>query len=175
MPPWLAKAAWWRLLRRRLLFPARARLVANVVVEQAASPENSITLSRDKADPFGVPIAEIDWRVSDRDKRNILHSAELFRQTWEASGFSGLGRWSAYGAERIREKLDRFGGFYHPTGSTRMAEDPADGVVDRDLRLFAMPNVQLLSTSVLPTGGGANPTMMVLLLAMRLVDRHARG
>jgi choline dehydrogenase-like flavoprotein len=38
------------------------------------------------------------------------------------------------------------------------------------LRVHTVPNLQLLATSVLPTGGGANPTMMLMLLAMRCVD-----
>ena len=56
--------------------------------------------------------------------------------------------------------------------STRMGRDAASGVIDRDLRLFAMPQVQLLSTAAFPTGGGANPTMTLFLLALRCVAQH---
>jgi choline dehydrogenase-like flavoprotein len=56
-----------------------------------------------------------------------------------------------------------------------MSATPAEGVVDKDLNLFGVDNVQLLATSVLPTGGGANPTMMLLLLAMRCVNQHAKA
>jgi choline dehydrogenase-like flavoprotein len=35
--------------------------------------------------------------------------------------------------------------------------------------------VQLISTSVLPTGGGANPTMMALMLGVRCVDQLLKG
>jgi choline dehydrogenase-like flavoprotein len=56
-----------------------------------------------------------------------------------------------------------------------MGRDAATGVVDRDLRMFACPQVQLISTSVLPTGGGANPTMMALMLGVRCVDQLLKG
>ncbi|WP_429410836.1 GMC oxidoreductase [Paraburkholderia sp. WSM4174] len=56
-----------------------------------------------------------------------------------------------------------------------MGACPADGVVDKNLNLFGVANFQLLATSVLPTGGGANPTMMLLLLGMRCVNQHAAG
>jgi len=43
---------------------------------------------------------------------------------------------------------------------------------DRDLRVSGLGNVWVVvSTSIFPTGGGANPTMMLLMLAMRRVDQ----
>jgi choline dehydrogenase-like flavoprotein len=39
------------------------------------------------------------------------------------------------------------------------------------LRPFRLRNTTVLSTSVLPNGGGANPTMMLMLLAFRCIDR----
>lgn len=167
--PWLARAVWWRFVRRRLLFPAGARLTAHVVIEQIASERHRIALSSDRVDSFGLPVAEIDWRVEIEDRRNLRACAEKFEQVWRTTGLSRLAEW---------RWLDAGSGFenpedvYHPTGSTRMGISADRGVVDRDLRLFALPRIQLLSTSVLPTGGGSNPTMMVLAMAMRLVAQH---
>jgi choline dehydrogenase-like flavoprotein len=58
-----------------------------------------------------------------------------------------------------------------PGGSTRFGISSQDAVVDRDLRLFRVPNASVIATSIMPTGGGANPMMMVMMLALRYVDR----
>ncbi|MEJ2408906.1 MAG: GMC oxidoreductase [Novosphingobium sp.] len=173
--PWLARAVWWRFVNKRLLFPARSRLIVHAVIEQVPSRGNCIALSPEREDTFGLPLAEITWTVSEEDKKNVIETADLFRKTWESTGFSRLGDWQSLPADTIVSNLDSSEGIFHPTGSTRMGTDPAESVVDRDLNLFGVPHVQLLATSVIPAGGGANPTMMLLLLAMRCVDQHARA
>jgi choline dehydrogenase-like flavoprotein len=52
-----------------------------------------------------------------------------------------------------------------------MGTGPGDGVVDTDLRTFRVPNISVVSTSVFPTIGGANPTMTLMLAALRAADR----
>jgi choline dehydrogenase-like flavoprotein len=173
--PWLARAVWWRFVNKRLLFPAHSRLIVHAVVEQIPSRENRISLSAEHRDRFGLPLAEITWTVTEEDKKNVVETANLFRKTWEMTGFSRLGTWKPLAPDEIWASLDAFQGIFHPTGSTRLGIGPAEGVVDKDLNLFGVHNVQLLATSVLPTGGGSNPTMMLLLLAMRCVDQHVKA
>jgi len=62
------------------------------------------------------------------------------------------------------------GGIYHPGGSTRMSDSARAGVVDRQLKVFGVPNVRAVSTAILPAGGGSNPTMMLLMLGLRCAD-----
>jgi choline dehydrogenase-like flavoprotein len=97
------------------------------------------------------------------------------RKTWESSPLSRIASWKPLDEQDIWANVEASEGIFHPTGSTRMGTDAANGVVDKDLYLFGVPNIQLLATSVLPTGGGANPTMMLLLLGMRCVDQHRRS
>jgi len=170
--PWLLKALWWRFIKNRLLFPQDAKLIVHVVIEQESVPENFIRLSNEYFDKFNQPLAEIFWSVTNKDKNNIINTAKLFRETWNSSDLARYGKLRLLDADHVWKNLDDSGGIYHPTGSTRMASHAEDGVVDRDLNIFGFDNIQLLSTSVLRTGGGANPTMMLLLLALRCVDQH---
>ncbi|HEX5451187.1 MAG TPA: GMC family oxidoreductase, partial [Candidatus Limnocylindrales bacterium] len=63
----------------------------------------------------------------------------------------------------------------HHMGTTRMADDPADGVVDRDLKVHGTDNLYVAGSSVFPTGiGYSNPTLTILALALRLAD-HLGG
>jgi choline dehydrogenase-like flavoprotein len=59
----------------------------------------------------------------------------------------------------------------HPTGTTRMADDPKQGVVDRNCRLHGVEGIYIAGSSVFPTAGHANPTLMIVALALRLADR----
>jgi choline dehydrogenase-like flavoprotein len=66
-------------------------------------------------------------------------------------------------------KTQVFGGF-HQSGVTRMAADPADGVVTPELRVHGLDNLHLASTGVLPTSSQANSTFLAIALGIRLAD-----
>ncbi len=61
----------------------------------------------------------------------------------------------------------------HPTGTTRISDDPARGVVDRDCRVHGIENLYIAGSSVFPTSGYANPTLTIIAMAARLAD-HLR-
>ena len=56
----------------------------------------------------------------------------------------------------------------HPSGTTRMADDPRDGVVDANRQVHGVERLYVAGSSVFPTGGHANPTLMIVALAVRL-------
>jgi choline dehydrogenase-like flavoprotein len=160
---------------RTLFQNMNAKLIVHTVVEQIPSQNNYISLSTCRTDEFGVPLAEIHWSVTDRDKYNVVETTELFRKMWQSTRFAHIGLWKSRDVKTIQESAESLQGIFHPTGSTRMGSNSQDGVVDKNLRMFGFPNIQLLSTSVLPTGGGANPTMMLFLLTMRCLDQHCKS
>jgi len=51
-----------------------------------------------------------------------------------------------------------------------MSDDPANSVVDRDGRAHDHPNLFIAGSSVLPTGGTANPTLTLAALALRTAE-----
>jgi GMC oxidoreductase len=57
------------------------------------------------------------------------------------------------------------GDVFHPAGSTRMGTSGKDAVVDKNLRTFALTNLWVASTSVVPALGSANPTLTLMLLS----------
>lgn len=168
--PWLARAAYWRLFRNRLLYPLDAEFQLHLVTEQVPLPESAITLSRSCRDMFGLPLASIHWVVSDKDRHNMLATADSVLTMWSHSRLGALADAHKLPAAEIEAAITTGGGIYHPGGSTRMSAQPGDGVVDSNLALHARSDVFAIATSVLPTGGGTNPTMTLLALALRCVD-----
>lgn len=62
----------------------------------------------------------------------------------------------------------------HPMCTTRMSDDPAMGVVDRDLLVHGTRNIYVCGSSSFATGGAAHPTVTVAALAHRC-GRHLAG
>jgi choline dehydrogenase-like flavoprotein len=173
--PWLSRAAWWRFREKRLLFPDNAIFGLHAVVEQEPLAANRIALSPQRVDAFGCPLASIDWRVADSDIANVAQLTQQFVTAWRESPLGHLAEIQPAPPEALGEALSSFGGVYHPGGSIKMGASPKTGVVDKDLQTFRAPNLSVLSTAVFPSGGGANPTMMLMMAALRLADRLKAG
>jgi choline dehydrogenase-like flavoprotein len=72
----------------------------------------------------------------------------------------------------VRNQL--FGG-YHQAGTTRMSDQPDDGVVDRDLAVHGFKDLFVASSSTFVTSGQANSTFMLIAFALRLADHIHNG
>ena len=59
-------------------------------------------------------------------------------------------------------------------GTTRMADSPQDGVVDRDCKVHGVDNLYVVGSSVFPTSSWAFPTFTIVAMSVRLAD-HLRG
>ena len=55
-------------------------------------------------------------------------------------------------------------------GSTRMSIDPRQGVVDENCKVHDIKGLYIAGGSVFPTAGTANPTLMIVSMALRLAD-----
>lgn len=67
------------------------------------------------------------------------------------------------------------GGRWHIQGTTRMGTDPADSVVDADLRHHGARNLVVLGAGVFPTCPAGNPTLTLSALAVRSAERLFQG
>jgi choline dehydrogenase-like flavoprotein len=168
--PWLLHAIWWRFARQRLLYPKSSKIELHIVIEQVPRANSCIRLSRDRVDGFGLPLAEISWDVDSQDVVNLRRASDAFSHAWSESPMARVAGLSHYDLPDLREDLVRGGGVFHPVGSVRMGRSPEQAVVDGELRPFRVRNASIVSTAVLPRGGGANPTMMLLCLGMRCAD-----
>ncbi|QWD32230.1 hypothetical protein G6678_01645 [Polynucleobacter paneuropaeus] len=166
--PWLVKAIIWRYFYNTLAYPKDSQIKINLVLEQIKSPDNFIELSKGEVDEFGKPLASIHWQIDVKEADRIIAIQKSFQDLWNHSPLALLGQFLAIPAKEIEKAMRSAPDTYHPCGSTRMGYTRETGVVDSNLRGFAFPNVSTISTSVLPNAGGSNPTLMMLLLALRL-------
>jgi choline dehydrogenase-like flavoprotein len=139
-------------------------------IEQAPNPDSRVVLVRDR-DQLGVHRAALDWRLSDVDRENVRRTLEIFGAE---IGAAGIGRLKILHGENETGWPDDLDGGQHHMGTTRMSDDPKQGVVDSDCRVHGMSNLFVAGSSVFPTPGGATPTLLLVALALRLAD-HLKG
>jgi choline dehydrogenase-like flavoprotein len=133
--------------------------------EQVPNPQSRVTLASEK-DILGLPKIRLEWRLTEQDRRSFVAHVRSLGQEFGALGVGRL---------RIKVEDDgqwpeRVGGGSHHMGTTRMHDDPKQGVVDRDCRVHGCDNLFVAGSSVFPTSGSANPTINLVALALRLVD-----
>ena len=123
----------------------------------------------------GIPHIKLDWRISDEDRITMRKAAiEFGRYLIRAdigrlninptilSSPKPLRGWTALpGAQ---------GAAGHQMGGARMSSKPADGVVDKDCRVWDVDNLYVGGSAVFRTSGHANPTLTITQLALRLAD-----
>ncbi|MEZ5372750.1 MAG: GMC family oxidoreductase [Microthrixaceae bacterium] len=171
---------------------AASMAVVVLTTEQPLDPDSRVTLGED-TDELGRRRPVVDWRVPDAHADTV---ADMARLLGVELGARGLGRlWDAtdrlridlgtFDANRVIETIEldpppapdaalQWRTSYHQMCTTRMAEDPGEGVVDADCRVHGMDNLWVAGTSVFATGAGYVPTLTGVALALRLAD-HLRA
>lgn len=138
------------------------------IAEQRPDPESRITLS-DRTDPLGVPMARVHWRIDDDVRRSLIRLGHLLADEFPRAGLPRpqLEDWIA--EQRPQDSVLTDHG--HTAGTTRMSNDPKLGVVDSNCQVHGVARLYVAGASVFPTSGHANPTLMIVSVAIRLADR----
>ncbi|MGC6427791.1 MAG: GMC oxidoreductase [Akkermansiaceae bacterium] len=134
--------------------------------EQAPNWDSRVMLS-DQEDAFGQKMIKVDWRYAESDLESVVRTAGILREELEKAGVGAFVQDEAEVKGRI---LKGFGVGSHHIGATRMSDDPAKGVVDRDCQVHGIRGLYLASPSVFPTGSFANPVLTTTAIAIRIAD-----
>jgi choline dehydrogenase-like flavoprotein len=136
--------------------------------EQVPNPDSRVTLST-ATNEYGVRMARLDWRVTRSDLATIRRVQAVLGEELRSAGVGQLE--SLLEDERPAALVS---GHCHHLGTTRMHDDPEQGVVDSNGRVHGLANLFVAGGSVFPTVGAANPTLTITALAIRLSD-HLLG
>jgi choline dehydrogenase-like flavoprotein len=135
-------------------------------LEQAPDAENRVTLSRER-DSLGIPRPVVHWTVGRLEAQTYRRGLDIL-----------LGELERIEPGVSAGRIDPDGGWpdgirstWHHQGTTRMSDDPARGVVDRDARVHGLANLSIAGSSVFPVAGAKSPTITIIQLALRLADR----
>jgi choline dehydrogenase-like flavoprotein len=154
------------LARRIVDFNCPGDGVISSLIEQEPNPNSRVSLT-DDVDSFGLRRIQMNWQISDGDQKTIrILSME------SAKEMARLNRARVQLAPFILDANLEIpvSGFGHHMGTTRMSADPRFGVVDENCQVHGIQNLYVAGSSVFPRCGGRNPTLTVVLLALRLAD-----
>lgn len=166
--PELLRGLYRRKIKHRPQLTQARTVQIQCILEQLPDTESRISLSKTKKDALGMPISSIHWKMSDLERKTALRMRELICQEFLKLGLpipkllphlDNQAAWKNHGTEKS-----------HPMGTTRIANDPQQGVVDSNLQVHGIKGLFVVGSSVFPTGGAANPTLLLVSLAIRLAD-----
>ena len=118
---------------------------------------------------MGEPQARVNWQLDDIDLRTTRVAATTLAAQL-AAHFDTRIHTPDWIMAPLNNWPSQFRDVAHHIGTTRMADDPAQGVVDKNCRMHAIDNLYVAGSSVFTTGGHANPTLTIVALALRLAD-----
>jgi choline dehydrogenase-like flavoprotein len=149
-----------------------------VTAEHRPNPNSRIVLA-DAKDELGQPRVRLDWRISEHDQRTLreaglefgryLINAKLGRLKINAAILNGsmpLDGWTALASAS--------GAAGHQMGGARMSRSAADGVVDRNCRVWGAENLFVAGSAVFRTCSQTTPTLTIVQLCLRLADHLHR-
>ncbi|WP_241821516.1 FAD-dependent oxidoreductase [Herbaspirillum sp. C7C8] len=134
--------------------------------EQVSDAANRISLL-DTTDRYGMRRVDVQWRLTSQDIDSGVQSFMSMQSLLAGTRHCRLD----FDPGELKEQVTRalpVGG--HHIGSTRMGRFVEDSVVDTDCRVHGVSNLLVLSSSVFPTNGHANPTLSIVALALRMAD-----
>jgi choline dehydrogenase-like flavoprotein len=171
----LAAVAYTRFFQKRrlpmVLPPKKSnRFPLFYQTEHTPHPDSRVILDENSKDDFGMPRLDVRIKFSEIDHRTVKTFVDQFQKRIEESGIGTF-----HLSEQDRDILDNpekydFNSNSHNIGTTRMSHDPDYGVVNADCRVHGVDNLYVAGSSVFPTSSHANPTLMIIALALRLAD-----
>jgi len=170
-----------RTLTRELAHRARGvgsppdrhtRLLLRLQTEQPPLGKSHVRLS-ERRDALGCRGLEVYWTVGEQEQRTCVEMADVVAGQLRDLGLGRLELFPWLDDPALFRRAAR--DFFHHSGTTRMALDPAHGVVDPDCRVHGVDNLYVLGSSIFPSSGYAHPTLTIVALALRLADHLRRA
>lgn len=148
-------------------------LVITCIGEELPVESSRVDLDPEVVDRFGLPVPRITKKQHANDIAMYNWYEKKLIEVVEASGAKRPqpGRMEGiHISENHHQKTNA-----HNMGTCRMGNDPNKSVVDKYCRSHEVPNLWVVDGSVMPTGGGYNPTLTILANTYRVADHMIRS
>jgi choline dehydrogenase-like flavoprotein len=163
-----------RYLRDHRVYNVADRGIDLELLAEQRPVANSAVLLRDERDALGMPLIDLDWKVDGTEVDTFACFTELIDEYLVQNKLATLEIAPAL-LRRDPAFVTSARGTFHHMGTTRMASDPQQGVVDANLRVYGTDNLFVAGAGVYPTCGFQNPTFTAMALGIRLADALGRA
>lgn len=165
--PDFVELLWWRLTKKRFVFPKSSKTYLQINLEQNPDVNNWVSPQTSNLEDQSI---EINWKSCIAAPKTLELYVALFQEFWITNKLDSCAELNFLDTKGLSERNNNIYDIYHPAGTCRMADIEEKGVVDRNLKVFEYKNLYIASTAVFPYMGAANPTYTLMALAARLSD-----
>jgi choline dehydrogenase-like flavoprotein len=123
--------------------------------------ENTIKLSKDKVDKWGISILEMDAEIKENEKKMRVDMMNDAAEMLEAAGMKNV---STYDGGYT------FGQGIHEMGTARMGRDPKTSVLNGNNQVWDAKNVFVTDGACMTSAAAQNPSLTYMALTARAVD-----
>jgi choline dehydrogenase-like flavoprotein len=156
MAAFLDPGAWGSEFARKMEhYPNMAGMW--VVGEDMPRETNRVTLNAEEKDKYGMPIPHVHFDDHPNDIAMRSHAMMQGAAVYEAAGAVESYETPPYPST-------------HNLGTSRMSENPRDGVVNKWGQTHDIKNLFVSDGSQFTTGGAENPTLTIVALAIRQAE-----
>lgn len=127
--------------------------------------ENRVYVDPSITDEFGVPLNQVQYSLSNKDRQTADLVAQGIRQSATAMGVT---------LDEASMVLRPPGADMHESCTCRMGDDPATSTTNRHGQVHGVQGLYVADNSVLPTLTAAGPVISNVALAIRLADHIVR-
>ena len=128
-------------------------------------PENRVTVEGTPTDKYGVPVARIEYKLSDNEQRMVREMYDMAESVLKAAKAEIL--------PFERGKTDVLGTAIHEHGTCRMGDDPKRSALNGFCQAHEVKNLFVVDGAAFTTASEKNPTLTILALAWRATDYMA--
>ena len=150
----------------------------NIGISQCR-PTSRGSIHIESADPFQLTKISPNYLSTQYDIDEAVEGVKLIRRLTETPALKNIiqeeispGKGTQTDEELLEDFRNRCGTIFHPVSTCRMGSDPANAVVDPELRVYGVSQLRVVDASVFPSviSGNTNaPTMMVAEKASDLI------
>ncbi len=127
--------------------------------------DNRVTVEGTPKDRYGVPIARIEFKLSDNERKMVDEMYDCAESILRAAKAEIL--------PFKRGELAAAGSAIHEHGTVRMGSDPKRSAVSSFGQAHEVKNLYVLDGAIFPTATEKNPTLTILAVAWRGSDQLA--
>jgi choline dehydrogenase-like flavoprotein len=150
------KSDYRRLYGATVSFSGRGEMVPN--------KDSYLEIDPRVVDKFGIPVLRFHFKWSDYEKKQAKHMQETFRALIQQMG--GVARSTMPTAEQ-NYGLEPGGRIIHELGVTRMGNDPATSVLNKNCQAHDVKNLFVADGGPFVSQADKNCTWTILALSMR--------
>jgi choline dehydrogenase-like flavoprotein len=128
--------------------------------------DNRVTLNREKKDPYGLPMVDIDCEFKENEKIMRKDMKQSAAETLEAAGLKDINTY---------DDTNSYPGLcIHEMGTARMGNDPKTSVLNKWNQLHEVKNVFVTDGACMTSSANQNPSITYMALTARAADYALR-